>query len=395
MTGSSVFHRTAGPIEAVRAEGCWVTDADGLRYLDAAGGAIVCSVGHGRPEIARVLAEQAATLDYVHGATFTSPVLEDYAADLAPHLPMDQPRLFPVSGGSEATETAVKMAVAWQAACRRPERIRVVSRRRSYHGNTLAALTLSGRPALRAPYEALLGGAPVLPATSESDDPAWHAERLEEVIVAGGDVAGFLAEPIGGAASAGADPPNGYWEAMTEVCRRHQVLVIADEVMTGFGRTGRWFASEHFALSPDVLTAGKGAASGYWPLGLCVASGSVVEAVGEGSFVHGFTFSHHPIGAAVGRAVLRILEDENLVARSEQAGRYLRAGLAEAGLEVVGGRGLLVGVDVGSDSRAVASRCRQRGLLVYPSTETTVLVGPPLTITEPEMDEVVARLALL
>ncbi|HJR92587.1 MAG TPA: aminotransferase class III-fold pyridoxal phosphate-dependent enzyme, partial [Acidimicrobiia bacterium] len=332
-----------------------------------------------------------ARLDYVHAATFTTPALEAYAERLAPHLPVSDPRVFPVSGGSEATETAIKLAVAYQAARGEPERIRLVARHASYHGNSLGALDLSGRPSLRAPYEELLGRFIHVPALAESDDPTWHARHLEAAIESGG-VAAFIAEPIGGAASAGAVPPDGYWEAITEVCVRHGVLLIADEVMTGFGRTGEWFAADHFSLKPDILTAGKGASSGYWPLGLCVASGEVAAAVGEGRFVHGFTFSHHPIGAAVATAVLDLIEKEGLVERSAHSGQLLRARLMAAGFTGLSGRGLLVGVEVG-DSGAVTAACRNHGLLVYPATADAILLGPPLVISDDEIDELVERLA--
>jgi adenosylmethionine-8-amino-7-oxononanoate aminotransferase len=187
-------------------------------------------------------------------------------------------------------------------------------------------------------------------------------------------------------------PPDGYWEAVAEVCRRHGVLVVADEVMTGFGRTGRWFASDHFGLSPDVMVAGKGVASGYWPLGLCVASGPVADTVGEGRFFHGFTYSHHPVGAAVATAVLDILEREGLVEKAEEMGDLLRARLSAAGYERLRGRGLLVGVEVEGGSDAFVAAARYRGLLVYPATESAILLGPPLTITSEEIDELVARM---
>jgi hypothetical protein len=390
---SSVFHRTAHPLEAASAQGCWVVDVGGNRYLDAAGGAIVCGVGHGRPEIAAALANQAVALDYVHAATFTTPALETYADRLSAHLPMRAPRVFPVSGGSEATETAIKLALAYHAARGDPDRTRLVGRRASYHGNTVAALDLSGRTSLRSPYEALLGRFAHLPASTESEDPNWHARSLEEAIVEFGDVAAFVGEPIGGAASAGAVPPDGYWQAITDVCRRHGVLVIADEVMTGFGRTGRWFAADHFGLRPDILTAGKGAASGYWPLGLCVASGEVAATVGEGRFVHGFTYSHHPIGASVAGAVLTIIEEEGLVERSAEVGDRLRRRLVDAGFEGLSGRGLLIGLEVG-DSAEVTAACRRNGLLVYPATRSAILLGPPLTIGDDEIVELVSRLSL-
>lgn len=388
---TSVFHRAPHPIEAVAAAGCWIIDRDGNRYVDAASGAVVSSIGHGRPEIAQALTAQIAAVDYVHGATFTTPTLETYAARLASRLPLTHPRVFPVSGGSEATETAIKLVAAYHAARGENHRTGLVGRRDSYHGNTIAALDVGDRTGARAPYESLLGRTLRLSAPSASPDPGWHAARLEKLIADHPEVGALVAEPIGGAASAGDVPPAGYWPAMVEVCRRHGVLVVADEVMTGFGRTGAWFASEHFDLRPDILLAGKGAASGYWPLGLCVASGEVAEAVGEGGFVHGFTFSHHPLGAAVATAVLDIIESEGLVERAAESGRYLRAGLQAAGFDHLRGMGLLIGVEV-DDGPACVAEALRRGLLVYPATKRAVLLGPPLTISRLEMDEIVARL---
>jgi hypothetical protein len=213
-------------------------------------------------------------------------------------------------------------------------------------------------------------------------------------------------------------PPDGYWDGVAEVCRRHGILLIADEVMTGFGRTGRWFASEHFGLRPDILTAAKGASSGYWPLGLCVASGSIHDTVAATGFVHGFTSSHHPVGAAVGLAVVRAIESRDLVEASRRRGAALLAGLRDAlgGHAIVGdvrGVGLLAAVELVADrdsrepfpaadrvAARVTTAAKQRGLLVYPSTGCAggmdgdlVMLGPPLSITPDEVDLVVERLA--
>ena len=204
----------------------------------------------------------------------------------------------------------------------------------SYHGNSLGALDLSGRKPLRRPYEGWLGrfrhvsaaypyraGEPGSNALGDADELAEELERA--FVVAGpGTVAAFVAEPIVGATLAAAVPPEGYWPAITEVCRRHGVLLIADEVMTGFGRSGRWFGLDHWGVRPDILVAAKGATSGYWPFGFVAASGEIHDAVvGAGGFTHGFTFSHHVVGAAVAREVLRILESENLVADQRDEGR--------------------------------------------------------------------------
>ncbi|MCI0678694.1 MAG: aminotransferase class III-fold pyridoxal phosphate-dependent enzyme, partial [Actinobacteria bacterium] len=311
---SHVFHRSPDPIIAVRAEGCWIHGIDGATYLDAAGGAVVSNIGHGDEGVLSAMTRHMATLDYLHPSVFTSVALEDYAAALAPRLPMDDPRVFPTTGGSEAVETALKMTRAYHLARGEEERVVIVSREMSYHGNTLWALDVSGREPLRRPYEPWLGRSVKVPAVTEYRCPSsthpdgcaqWHVDRLDETLqrVGPGRVAAFVAEPIGGATLGAATPPEGYWPAIAELCRRHGVLLVVDEVMTGFGRTGRWFGIDHYGVRPDILATAKGAAGGYWPLGLAVASGEVHGTL-AGGFIHGFTFSHFPAGAAAAHAVL-------------------------------------------------------------------------------------------
>jgi hypothetical protein len=425
---SQVFHRSPSPIVAIRAEGCWVHDDAGRAYLDAAGGAIVNSIGHGDPRVAAALTAQAGAVDYVHASTFTTSALEGYATALVPHLPLDDPKVFPTSGGSEAVETALKMARAYHLANDDDQRQIVLSREMSYHGNTIGALDAGGRLPLRLPYEPWLGRWPKVPPVNEYRCPVpehpvgcatWHAERLEEAFQRVGPhrVAAFIGEPIGGATLGATTPPDGYWPAVAEICRRHGALLVVDEVMTGFGRTGKWFGIEHYGVRPDIMVAAKGAASGYWPLGLTIASGRVHQAV-AGSFVHGFTFSHFPIGAAVARAVLDRLVADQLVAASATKGAFLLEAIRQrlTGLPHVGdvrGLGLLIGVEIVADraskqpiprTRKVAERmaraARDRNLLVYHSTGGAdgvdgdiLLLGPPFTITEDEMGMVVNRLA--
>src|SRR5262245_13306203 len=322
-----VFRRSTVPEPpvAVEAHGSTIRAADGREYLDAAGGAIVVNVGHGRAEIARTMADQAARLSYAHGSAFTTEPVEAYAAEVGRYLPVDDPVIYPVSGGSEAIETALKLARAYHLANGDRDRWIVVARWGSYHGNSLGALDLSGRKPLRRPYEGWLGrfrhvsaaypyraGEPGAEALGTADELAAELERAIEG-AGPGTVAAFVAEPIVGATLAAAVPPDDYWPRIADVCRRHGVLLIADEVMTGFGRTGRWFGLDHWGVRADVLVAAKGATSGYWPFGLVAASGEVHDTVARSGFVHGFTYSHHAVGAAVAREVLAILERESLV----------------------------------------------------------------------------------
>jgi hypothetical protein len=412
---------------AARAEGCWIIDADGRRYLDAAGGAVVSAVGHGRARVVDAIAAQLSQLDYVHSTTFRTEAVESYAHQVAELVPMQGARIYPVAGGSEATETALKLARATQVARGEGHRVSFLARRGSYHGNTFGALDVSGRPRLRAPYEPLLGRAVFLPEVNEYRCPVpthpedcgrRHADRLEEEIVKRGDVVAFIAESIGGATLGATVPPPGYWRAVAEVCRRHGVLLIVDEVMTGFGRTGEWFGIQHWGVEPDILIAGKGAASGYWPLGLCVASGEVFEAVAEAGFVHGFTFSHHGAGAAAGLEVVKIMKEEGLVEAATRQGEKLRAGLVAAlsdhhHVGDIRGIGLLLAVEFVADrdtktpfdqSQGVTERLLEaalaESLLLYPVrggadgiNGDAVLLGPPLTISDEEIDLVVGRLS--
>ncbi|MFM7717935.1 MAG: aspartate aminotransferase family protein, partial [Actinomycetota bacterium] len=350
---------------AAQAHGAWIVDAEGRRYLDAAGGAIVVNVGHGDPALVAAMGEQAARVDYVHGTAFTTEALEGYADELAPFLPIDDPSIYPVSGGSEAVETALKMARAYHLARGEADRDVVVARLGSYHGNTVGALDASGKEPLRAPYASWLGRTRHVSAAYEyrcalPGHPAGCgvalADELDRTIreVGPSRVAAFIAEPVAGATLAGAVPPADYWPAVAEVCRRHGVLLVADEVMTGFGRTGRWFGIEHWDVRPDLLTCAKGSTSGVFPFGFAAASRAVVDAIGPSGFVHGFTFSHSAVGSAVAREVLRILREEDLVTASAAKGEQLRALLAERLGEhphvgEIRGRGLMVGLEIVAD----------------------------------------------
>ena len=412
---------------AVHAEGVWITASDGTRYLDGAGGAIVVNVGHGVPEVIEAIERQLRATQYVHGTMFTTEAIEGYADELAPLLPMDDPHLYPVSGGSEAVETAIKMARSYHLGRGETARVAVIGRRSAYHGNTIGALDASGKEPLRKPYTPWLGRFPHVPAAYEyrCGNPAhpeacgaWHAAELERVISQSGEgaVAAFIAEPVAGATLAAAVPCEDYWPAVVEVCRRHGVLVIADEVMTGFGRTGRWFGVDHWDVRPDILTAGKGTTSGYVPFGFAAASGEVFRTVASAGFVHGFTWSHNALGAAAGRAVLHVLQERGLIERAETMGDRLRADLREATSELaavgdIRGLGMMIGIELVRDratkepfaradqvTERVVTAAREAGLLLYSSTGHVdgangdlLMLGPPFCLSDDEATTLVER----
>jgi adenosylmethionine-8-amino-7-oxononanoate aminotransferase len=432
-TMGRVFQRVLGeslPV-AARAEGCTIWDREGRAYLDAAGGAIVVNVGHGRQSIVDAMERQARAFTYVHGTTFTNEPLETYALAVGRYLPVDDPAIYPVSGGSEAIESCLKLVRAYHLARREPDRTVVIARHGSYHGNSMGALDLSGRPPLRRPYEPWLGRFHHVSAAYpyRAGEAAAHALGDVEALVADlesaiagagqGRVAAFVAEPIVGATLGAVVPPDGYWPAIAEVCRRHGILLVDDEVMTGFGRTGRWFGMDNWGIRADVVACAKGMGSGYFPLGMAVASGDVYETIAAtGGFVHGFTYSHSPVGAAVAGEVLRILETERLVEASATKGERLLTLVTErlGGHRNVGqvrGRGLMVGVELVGDRgtrrsfprsaklvERVMAQARGLGLLIYHGTGNedgtngdTVLLGPPFVVTDEELEAIADRLA--
>ena len=425
---SHVFSRATRDLPtAVSAEGAWITDADGTRYLDGAGGAIVVNVGHGVASVIAAIGEQLDRTQYVHPTAFTTQAVEAYADEVAAILPMDDARIYPVSGGSEAVETAIKMARAYHLAKGQGGRSIVIGRRNSYHGNSLGALDASGKAPLRKPYTPWLGRSLHVSAAYEfrCENPqhphgcgAWQAAELEKLIASYGEdtVASFIAEPVAGATLGAAVPADDYWPSIAEVCRRHDVVLIADEVMTGFGRTGRWFGMDHWDVRPDILTAGKGTTSGYVPFGFAAASGRVHETIAAGpGFVHGFTWSHNALGAAAGLAVLGELK-AGLVDQSRELGTWLLEGLRTelADAPAVGdvrGLGLMIGIELVRDRETnepfrradtVAERilqaAREFGLLLYSSTGHVdgtngdlVMLGPPFSISDEEAALVLDR----
>jgi adenosylmethionine-8-amino-7-oxononanoate aminotransferase len=411
--------------QAVRGEGCFVYASDGRRYLDASGGAAVVTIGHGVEEIGRAMAEQAGRLAYVHSSQFHTATAEKLAhriLALAPKGMRQGGRVYFTTGGSEAAETALKLARQYWIEKGEKKRWRVLSRWQSYHGSTLGALGVSGnvrRREMFAPMMADWGHIP--PCYCYRCPLGLHypecnvdcADELDRTLDRDGadDVAAFIFEPVVGATLGAVVPPEGYVQRLAEICRRRGILLIADEVMTGMGRTGRPFAVEHWNVTPDMILVGKGIASGYAPLGAVIASGHVAEAIskGTGTFLHGFTYDAHPVTAAAGNAVLDHIEREKLFAAVDPAGRELCAALEPLKrFSVVGdvrGMGLLFGVELVRDAKTrepfpadarIAARIQadafEAGVMTYPIQGCAdgirgdhILLAPPFTITAQEI----------
>src|SRR5437899_5103228 len=320
MPTSGLFSRNlkkAFPL-AIRGEGCWIVDESGRRFLDAAGQAAVVSIGHGVAEIGHAMAEQAAQIAFAHTSQFHTEPAEKLAARLLALAPVNfrnGGRVYFTSGGSEATETAIKLVRQYHVETGHPERYRVVSRRQSYHGSTLGAMTVSGNVTRRAPYQPLLAEwghvAPCFcyhcPFGEEFPDCGVAcANDLDNFLSASdaASVAAFIFEPVVGATLGAAVPPDGYAQRIAKICRDRGILLIADEIMSGIGRTGKPFAVQHWNVEPDIILVGKGIASGYAPLGAVLIAPRVVEAFesGSGAFQHGFTYQSHPVATAAGNA---------------------------------------------------------------------------------------------
>lgn len=405
-------------------EGIYLYDREGTRYIDGSGGPLVVNVGHGRAEIVEAMARQAQEAAFVHAINFTSEALETYCDELAQVVPLPDARFYFLNSGSEVVEGAIKLARQIQMARGEHDRSIISCRSLSYHGMTLGALSVSGRPSLRTPYLDMMQNMPHIrhPYPYRFDATGEElASRLEESILAYGpeNVAAFIAEPISGASLGAAAPPDDYWWRIRHICDKYGVLLIADEVLVGMGRTGKWWAMQHWEVEPDIIVTSKGLAGGYFPLGFIAAKGNDVACLHEklGDFNHGGTFSHHAVGAAAGLATLRIMQREALVANSATMGAYLGQQLVAAlgnhpHVGDVRGRGLFWGIELVADRLSgdpfpakdkvawrIFERAFSQGLIVYYSQGCAdgvngdiIMLGPPLIITQEQIDTVVALL---
>ncbi|HXM19300.1 MAG TPA: aminotransferase class III-fold pyridoxal phosphate-dependent enzyme [Candidatus Tumulicola sp.] len=437
---SNVFYRKLGHAlpKIVRAKGVYLYDEHGKRYLDACGGAMVTSIGHGVEQIAEAMATQAKKVAYVNGTAFTNEPVEALAAALAAKAPPGVDLAYFLCSGSEAVEASLKLARQYHVERGDSARTHIIARTPGYHGNTLLALSASARPHYKAVYAPWLLDVAMIDAPYPyragplgEAAPAMTGEALEQAIqrIGAERVAAFIAEPIGGSSTGASVPPPGHYARIREICDRYGVLFIADEVLTGAGRTGKFFALEHFKdrmgqpIAPDIITLGKGLNGGYAPLSALIAKRTIVQTLERGKFgglVHAQTYSHHPVAAAAALAVLGYIEQHQLVERAASTGlallKAIRSGLSGPGASsIVGdvrGIGMLAAVELVADvktkrpfprsaklAETLVATAREQGLVLWPNVGHAdgvngdlVLIAPPLTISNEETGELVGLL---
>ncbi|MBZ9966458.1 aspartate aminotransferase family protein [Mesorhizobium sp. BR1-1-2] len=415
---------------AVGGDGVTVIDSEGRRYIDASGGAAVSCLGHQHPAVLAAMHTELDRLAYAHSSFFTTRPAEELADELAAHAPGDLHHVYFVSGGSEGIETALKMARQYFVERGEPQRRRFVARQQSYHGNTLGALSVGGNAWRKAPFEPML-------IENHHIEPcyAYRHQRPDEGSEAYGlraadaletklqelgpeTVIAFVAETVVGATLGAVPPAPGYFRRIREICDRHGVLLIFDEVMCGMGRTGTLHACEQEGVAPDIMVVAKGLGGGYAPLGAVLASERIFDAFSQGSdFQHGHTYIGHPLACAAGLAVQRVIERDGLLANVAARGTTLERRLRERfgnhhHVGDIRGRGLFQGIELVADRSAKApfdprlkvharikSEAMQRGLMVYPMGGTVdgragdhVLLAPPFIVDDSTVDIIVDRL---
>ncbi len=423
--------RTALPV-AVSGRGIVITDAEGREYLDASGGAAVSCLGHGHPDVVAAMHAQIDRLAYAHTSFFTTEVAEKLGDHLVAHAPAGISHAYFVSGGSEAIEAALKLARQYFVETGQPERRQFIARRQSYHGNTLGALAVGGNAWRRRQFAPLLIDVTHVSPCYEYRDrrdgesPEAYGERLAQELEATIDalgsrnVIGFVAEPVVGATLGAAPPVPGYFRRIREICDRHGILLIADEVMCGMGRTGTLHAIEQERIAPDLMTIAKGLGGGYQPIGAVLAQRRIIAALerGSGFFQHGHTYLGHPVACAAALAVQQVIERDHLLDAVRSTGAHLSTQLhtafdAHPNVGDIRGRGLFMAIELVTDRASkqpfdpglrlharIKAEAMQRGLMVYPMGGTIdgnagdhVLIAPPFITTVAEIGEIVRRLA--
>lgn len=428
-----VFHRQLAkrPPVAVSGQGIWLRDAEGRSYIDASGGAAVSCLGHGHPDVIAAMHRQIDQLAYAHTSFFTTEVAEQLADLLVGSAPAGMSHVYFVSGGSEAVEAALKMARQYFVEIGQPQRRHFIARRQSYHGNTLGALAVGGNEWRREQFRPLLIDVTHVSPCYEYRDrlpnetPEAYGQRLVAELartieeVGPDNVMAFVAETVGGATAGVLTPVPGYFKGIRDLCDRHGILLILDEVMCGMGRTGTLHACEQEGVVPDLLTVAKGLGGGYQPIGAVLAQGRIVEAMRQGSglFQHGHTYLGHAVACAAALAVQQVIQRDHLLTQVRDRGAYLASRLRdELGdhphVGDIRGRGLFWGLELVQDRAnrqwfepslklhaRLKSAAMAEGLMIYPMGGTVdgrcgdhVLLAPPFISSEGEIDQIVARL---
>lgn len=427
--GSYLFYQNRNPRPFLDyGEGIYLFDENGKRYIDGSSGAMVSNIGHSNPRVLKKIKAQMDKATFGYRLHFRTHPSEDLAAKTVSMMPEGLDRVFFVSGGSEAVESAVKLARQYALTQGEGTRYKVISRFPSYHGCTFGALDLTGYDPLREPFAPMMTGMPKIaaPATyldrdnlTEEQRGLKYAEMLRDKIIAEGpeSVLAFVMEPIGGASTGALVAPDSYYGRIQEICKEFGVLLIYDEVMTGAGRTGKFLAAEHWGITPDIVAMSKGFGAGYAPLGAIVAGARLVEPIlNAGGFLHGFTYAGNPLACSAGLAVLEEMEDQGLIENAARMGDVLMREL-RALMDVypfigdVRGKGLLTAFEFVADRETMAplppkleaharlvELAYERGLIIY-SRRTRggtagdhFLIAPPLIITEDQIGEMMAIL---
>ncbi len=428
-TKSHLFYQTDSrrPVLA-EARGIYMWDVDGKRYIDGSSGAMVSNIGHSNPRVLDAMRRQMEKSTFGYRLHFETEPGEKLAAKVAGLTPEGMEKVFFVSGGSEAVESAIKLARQYAVTVGQNSRWKVISRTPSYHGSTLGALALTGYNPLTRPFEPMMQPMPKIPAPRayldglDIDDPATgnhYAEMLERKIIEEGPdtVLAFIHEPVGGASTGALVPPAGYMQAVREICDRHGVLLIHDEVMSGGGRTGRFLGADHWGVAPDIIAISKGFGAGYAPLGAMIAHDRLVEPVLQsGGFMHGHTYAGNPLACAAGLAVIGEIERQGMIANAEAMGVLLKSRLEDlmqryAIIGDVRGKGLLLAFELVSDRQSMrplpkelnahselVELAYEQGLIIY-SRRTRdgvegdhFLVCPPMITTAAQIDELMEML---
>lgn len=424
-------HSKIDPPTAVAGQGCYLIDASGKRYFDGSGGAAVSCLGHGDLGVSDAIKAQIDKLAFAHSGFFTSDPAEALADLLVEHAPEGIDRVYLVSGGSEATEAAIKLARQYHVERDQPQRRHLIARKQSYHGNTIGALSAGGNAWRRAQFAPLLIDvshiAPCYEYALRDDDETAAAYGLraaqeleDEILRLGADsVMAFIAEPVVGATLGAAPAVEGYFQRIRQICDQYGVLLILDEVMCGMGRTGHLFACEADGIVPDILCIAKGLGAGYQPVGAMLCSAEIYDTIAQGSgfFQHGHTYIGHPVAAAAGLAVVSAILDRGLLSSVQSLGQQLQTALFEAlgqhpNVGDIRGRGLFIGVEIVADRDSkmpfspdlrIAARLKkaafENGLVCYPMAGTRdgkhgdhVLLAPPFIMTKEQIPEIIAPL---